>query len=192
MNGPLRFFVCASAEIDPDFTSRGIMRFIRAPYSHVLIEVVDESGHAMIWDCTEKGVTRHPASEFLKTHRYVERLEVTGLLQYPPMMAMGWLWGSEGGDYGESQYVAILISQLQAALRWLAKVIPRIVKRAAAWALLRFSNGRARLICSEYVAYFILDLCGLRLHPNLDVIDPKMVIERLRLKLLERGLLGAH
>lgn len=167
----LRFYVCASAELTPDFVSRAIMKWMRADFSHVLLEVVDdETGHAMIWDCAEKGVTRHVSSEFLKTHKYIHKIEITSLIKYDLKLALGWLWGSEGNEYGSSQYLGFIIPGLAG----------------------RVSNGREKLICSEYVAYFIKDLCEISLYPNLDVIDPKMVIENLVAKIRELNLGKSH
>lgn len=153
----MRFWIFGSAEIKPDTVSKGIMAFTHSDMSHAgVIYQRSPFGPEMIVDSTGKGVTDHPLSDFLKTHRLVHRIDIT---QYVSSFhyALGWLEGNKGKEYSEAQYVGFV-----------AGFMKRFVR-----------DGESEMVCSEFAARFIDKCTALTCFKDadFDFINPKDCLE---------------
>jgi hypothetical protein len=156
----MRYYAFASVELEPDFLSRSIMQALDCKWSHNgIIYCVDDNDSGTIVHSIGKGVCEEPVREFLISHKFVHFINVTSLIN-DHGFAKGWLKGSIGKDYSESQYLGFLF--------------PRIKKLV--------SDGKAEMICSEFAARFMCECTSFKGfdEANCDFIDPKIFIETLR------------
>jgi hypothetical protein len=146
------FEIIAVGEIEPDFVSRRIQKFIDADYSHSAILVDGET----IYHATGIGFHRIPLLELLPGHiiRHRIRFELEG---EAGVFAKGWLEGCIGTEYSHSQYLGFFFPFLR-----------RFV-----------DNNRAKTVCSEAVGDFMAECLGIRDHRllNCDFLSPRDVTE---------------
>lgn len=157
----MKFEVAVCREVKPDIFSWLIMKFSGKPYSHAFV-IVDEE---IIFECVEKGVVKSAVADLLKggAHVIVDRVQV--FPSYYPRQgcracvdrdAYGYLRGSIGISYSQMQIPAFILKFLRKFVR----------------------NGRSRMICSEFVAWFLKEGLG-HLHEKLedcDFVSPEEVL----------------
>lgn len=100
-------------------------------YSHIGILINDIT----VYQTTGSGFGYMTKLEFLSTHEIVGAYEITNRLKASKDFVTGWLTAKFGGDYGQSQLLAIALPLLRPILK----------------------NGNSREICSETVARFLND-----------------------------------
>lgn len=156
-----RFFIFWSREVNPDFTSKVIMKKLGTDYSHVGIIKLDPwQEHwrfgTIFHNYDADGFSSMHVSDFLKDHLIYDAVEVTEHL-FRPDFAEGWLNGNIGRGYAYLQLLGFLWDGLR-----------RLV-----------ANGRRKSICSEDVGYFFRDCSVLSYFDgrNLDFISPKLVVD---------------
>ena len=139
-------YIGASAEINPDFMSRMIMKFTKCKFSHLFIH--DEE---TIYHSVDDGVGTEDYEEFLKTHHvWSKPIELKVSYDY----FRGYMKGTEGIGYSQSQYFGFILRR-----GFFRKL---------------FRNGKSKVICSEYVANTLNDCFGYRI-ANTDWVEPKDV-----------------
>lgn len=155
----IEFRIAGSAEIKPDYKSKGVMVFTHADISHVL--VIFRRGPELPWmiiDSTGDGVTEHPLDKFLETHKLIYDIDITKYVTRP-CCAIAWLEGNFGKDYSEGQYFGFVFDFLKGFVR----------------------DGESELICSELVPRFIDKWTTLTCFKgaDFDFINPKEAIKTL-------------
>lgn len=176
------FYLLCVGELDPDFISRNIQKFLSEKHgrlvnwSHCAIEVEPICPspafdyEQAIWDSTGRGFEPCSMDEVLDHGAAVIRHRIP-LPVKDPEEAMGWLRGNRGRGYSNLQYVPFLMPS------WLRKVFkaitPKIIRH-------QFMNGRRRAVCSETIGYFMRDNhptahSDVRLKEDaIDLLDPYM------------------
>lgn len=146
------FAIAATAENKPDFVSACIMRFIAAPYSHIAIIAPNDD----VYHATGKGFHRIKLAELIDKRTMVHIAAFT-LTPEEAARATGWLEGRLDTDYGELQYLGFFLPFLR---KW-------------------FSNNKAKTICSEVGADFLVECLGYqgKWVCGRDFLTPKDVIE---------------
>lgn len=138
--------VAVSAEIKPDFVSRMIMWFTKATFSHIMIIDKGEIVHSV-----GEGNSKADLNKYLETHKLqAKRIR----LKKPYDYFRGYVDGSQGKEYSESQYWGFLFKPLRKFFR----------------------NGNEKEICSEYVARCLNHCCGYDFK-DMDFLTPKQVWE---------------
>jgi hypothetical protein len=117
------------AETHPDFISRKIMNKMNTHYSHVLI-VFDETE---VFHAVGKGVCLDNFSEYIKDHVIAEAFNVE--LKVSREYFLGFVEGSQGKDYSQSQIVGIAGGK-------------------------EIHNGDGKMICSELVGVVLTRMAG--------------------------------
>lgn len=140
--------IAFTREIEPDFVSKEIMKFLKTDYSHVFFIYKGTIFHAV-----GKGVSLVPLDEYLKTHLIVARKEVT--LDVSEDRFLGYMDGAKDKEYSSSQYLGI---------------VSRALKKLG-------RNGGEKMICSELVAVVLALYAGYKLTKEADFITPKDVFE---------------
>lgn len=137
--------VAFSKEINPDFVSRAIMFKDGVDYSHVLIIFEDQDGKSTIFHSVGEGVCLASLSEFMEHHElpHVFNVELTCHAEY----FYGYVRGSLGKDYAESQVAAIALG-------------------------LEADNGDSKMICSELVGIVLTEMCGKTIPGDQDIWRP--------------------
>lgn len=148
----MRFEILAVGEIDPDFVSSRIQKFLGTDYSHSAILVDGEH----VYHATGKGFHRMPLLELLPGHAIRHRISFE-LEGEKAAYARGWLDGCIGIEYSNSQYLGFFFPLIRPFLR----------------------NKRAKLICSEVVGEFMDECLGIRDYRLVccDFLSPKDVTE---------------
>lgn len=148
----MKFEILAVGELEPDFASRQIQRFLKTDYSHCVI-LVDER---WCYHATAKGFHMIPLTALLPGHairaRFAFELEVG-----PTQFALGWLQGALGHEYSQSQYLGFLFPFLR---RFVA-------------------NGNSKTVCSEAAGQFMFECLKVqdaRLYAC-DFLSPKDIVE---------------
>lgn len=140
-------------EMRPDFVSRMIMRFGKAPYSHIAI-CFEQHGEKWLSHATGKGVHRAKLSPYLDEHILVGEKKFN--LTCSGDEFLGYIKGAEGKDYAEAQYIGFIFPY-----KWVQKLI---------------ADGNKDLICSEWVGNILVDCCGKKFD-NLDFKSPRDIWE---------------
>lgn len=164
----MKFSIFFSAEIEPDFVSRAIMKRYNKPYSHVGVLVslsvedqlfldLAKLPHPGEWifHATGKGFHAELKDSYLaKGKTFVKLVPVRPLDE---IFALGFLAGNIGKEYSSSQYLGFFSSSL-------AKLV---------------ANGKEKLICSEAVFDFLTQICGMENKVNQapDMIAPPHIEE---------------
>ncbi len=148
----MKFSILAVGEIDPDFVSRRIQRFMGTDYSHCVILMDDK----WCYHATAEGFNMRPISTLLPDHIIRQRFDFE-LDAINSMFAAGWLQGALGHEYSQSQYLGFLFPFLQ---RFVA-------------------NGNSKTVCSEAAGQFMFDCLKIkdaRLF-SCDFLTPKDIVE---------------
>lgn len=151
--------IVVTAEKKPDLGSRLIMWWTKSKFSHCLIRYDHPWGKTMIFQATSEGVNVVEAEEFFKTHIAVDNI-LDIKLNCTPEEFVGYVEGSCGKDYSESQYLGFLFNW-----KWLRD-----------W----FADGDKELVCSELVASVIQRWTHIRFDKQLDYLTPAEVLETVR------------
>lgn len=149
----MRIEVAVSAEKEPDFVSRQIMKYMGAPYSHIFF--IHKGKHIGV---DGKGVNVVDMDFFLKDHMIMGSEFID--LEWSEEYFLGWVEGNKGKEYSESQYLGFIFDGVKSL----------------------FSDGSKELICSEFVARAldyssprVLDY--LRFGWDFDYVSPKELWE---------------
>jgi hypothetical protein len=148
----MKFEILAIGELEPDFVSRRIQRYLGTDYSHIGI-LVDG-----LWLYHATGIGFHmvPLAAFLPGHAIRHRF-AWELDRDTTQYALGWLEGCVGCEYSQSQYLGFLFPFLRPFV----------------------ANGKSKTVCSEAGAQFMFDCLKVR-EPRLfacDWINPKDIVE---------------
>lgn len=164
-----KIFVCG--EKDPDWVSRKIMKKLGTDYSHIGMFVTVDV-FEIIYHSVGKGFSKIDDIEhyeemktFLKEHNFQE-IDITKYIKNE-QFALGYLEGRLGAEYSESQYLGFIFGFMR-----------RFVK-----------NGRAKGICSEEAARFLVNCCNHELkfdRSKFDFVSPKDVWEKVN-EIVKRG-----
>lgn len=160
----MKIYYASSAEINPDWKSKDIMHFLGCNWSHVLHIIEPDNGEAYIWHSTGEGVNRMLLNQFLKTHVLIHKFDVTDRITSHIERFLGYLEGSNGKDYSETQY---------------AGFIPA-VESIKNWFKSKVDDNESELICSEFTARTANLYTNLVIKGDEDFIDPKNFIEQLQ------------
>ena len=147
----MKINVCMVAETKPDFVSRQIMERIGAPYSHAAIIYKD-----LVYHCIERGVCVQNLADGLHHSKIVVSKEVE--LNCTEDAFFAFMQGALDKDYSELQLVGF--------------IFPKMAKYVA--------DGRSELICSEFVAWVLVELAGYKFSEELDFVDPRELFESLK------------
>lgn len=143
--------VFATREKNPDLVSSLIMKKIGAPYSHVglLIDGVD------VYHATGKGVNK-TTIDAVSEHgnQVVKLIDVSDHIRVSSEYCRGWLDGSLGKEYSQSQLLGFVFSCARRFLK----------------------NQNEKMICSEYVAQALVSWEVLPPIEEIDFVDPHMLI----------------
>lgn len=143
----MKIKVVATREKEPDFVSRQIMAKDSVQYSHVLIAFDDKIFHAI-----GKGVCVQDAAPYFESHEAVESFDLE--LEVSRDYFMGFVRGSCGKEYSQSQIAALAIGRVE-------------------------NNGDEKMICSELVG-LVMNMGGIKLSGDQDSWRPIHCIEALR------------
>lgn len=145
----MKYKICFTREIKPDFISRMIMKFLRSNYSHVMLGYED-----IIYHATGKGVHSQTRKEFLAQGKEVV---YSFLIDLPlsPSELKSYMRGAEGKEYSNSQYLGFLFPALQ---RYVA-------------------NGKSKQICSELVCDVLAEFGNYEFPKMHDFMSPRDVYE---------------
>jgi len=165
--------VCLQRETEPDFKSSFLMRVMGTNYSHALIRFIPDRTIVLnnitliakvpyIFECIGHGVSLAKESDVFPGHSYEHRWKLP--LKVSRDYFYGYIEGSYGKEYSQSQLIGILLLQ---KLK-LDKL------RLPFW-----HNKRGKMICSELVARVLFDCCGIKLGHKMDFITPLHIEEAL-------------
>lgn len=140
MLSPIEVEFIWTAETEPDWSSRLIMKSMGTPYSHVAM-VLD----GRIYHAVDKGVCEESFEEFMRTHKIVARKMVA--LNCSAEAFKAYMKRASGTEYSQSQLA------VHGALLMLP--IGPLGRGALKWA---FRNGRGKSICSEIAGDVLNDL----------------------------------
>lgn len=139
-----------TAENEPDFVSRAIISYLKAPYSHVLIVFKDMDQKRKIFHAVPRGVCiDEGVDKYFRTHEAVFRYTIPLTVTRPYFC--GYAYGSTGKEYSWAQYWNFLFGT----------------------AVMR--NGKQERICSETVGVVMNEMSDVKLEGNVDMWDPKFL-----------------
>ncbi len=147
----MKIKVAFTKEINPDFVSNCIMKFLGTNYSHVFFILNDEIFHSV-----GEGVCRVPLNEYLKDHVITAEFKVE--LDMTEKEFLAYMDGAEGKEYSESQYLGFVLPFMKKFVR----------------------NGKEKTICSELVSEVLEKFGEYVLPKEADFMSPKDVYEILR------------
>lgn len=151
--------VVVTREKKPDIMSRLIMWWTKQEYSHILIDYYCcREKKNVIFHATGEGVNKQPSSEFWQTHLPIDTVSLK--LDCTHEEFMGYVDGSCGKDYAESQYFAFIFPY-----KWLAKIV---------------GDGNKDFVCSELVATTVNKFKGISFNKELDFVTPKEVLDTIK------------
>lgn len=152
----MKIHVEFTAEENPDLKSAAIMKFMKTPFSHVLIRYADQFGEEKLFHATSPCVCVQKTLDYMPGHKVAASFEIT--LDCSPDRFFGFVEGSCGKEYSQSQLLAI-VSRTRLA-----------------------DNGSEKMICSELVADVLKRFSSVPISGVIDRITPGDLYQILRRK----------
>jgi len=146
--------VIFTRENEPDFVSKAIMARDKADFSHVLILYRDHDRKLKVFHAVGAGVGVYCPKEFFQDHIKVHSFDVK--LRVSRDYFYGYIRGSKGKDYAESQIAAIAVGQ-------------------------EADNDDEKMICSELVGLVLTEMCGVPIEGDQDTWCPSHCFKALSL-----------